>query len=73
MERLQVDDSYDDAIDPKFKRPQPVSKEKEIANLGKQGEDLGTTLLYVESGNNSTNSAIRMDDIDVFLRVDTYR
>ena len=64
-ERLACDDAYDYAIDPEGKRPQPTSAE---ADGGRPG-----TLLYVEAPDKSINSAIRLDDIEVFLRVHTYR
>ena len=38
-----------------------------------KGDDAATTLLYVESNNKSINSVIRMDDLEVFMRIDTYR
>ena len=38
-----------------------------------KGDDAATTLLYVESTNKSISSSIRMDDLEVFMRVDTYR
>ena len=51
FERLKIDDSYDDAVDENFKRPQPTSNEKEPGNDG--------TLLYVEVPDKCVNSVIR--------------
>jgi hypothetical protein len=65
IDRLNADDAYDDAIDPNVKRPQPTSND---INGGNQG-----TLLYVEAPIKCINSAIRMDDVEVFLRMQTYR
>ena len=72
VERLEVDDCYDQAVDPDVKRPQPISREKEVK--GADGNDNGgVTLLYVESKGKSVNSSIRIDDVEVFMRAHTYR
>jgi len=59
--RLAVDDAYDDAVDMKVPRPQPVSTDEDNGRKG--------ALLYVESPDRIINSAIRHDDIEVHLRV----
>lgn len=64
-ERLAADDAYDYAIDPEGRRPQPTSAE---ADGGRPG-----TLLYVEAPERSINSVVRLDDVEVYLRVQTYR
>jgi hypothetical protein len=64
-ERLSVEDSYDAAVDSSQKRPQPTSTD---VAAGKEG-----TLLYVEAPDKYINSVIRQDDIEVFLRLETYR
>lgn len=64
-ERLSVDDAYDYAVDPEGIRPQPTSGEGEGAQAG--------TLLYVEAPERSINSAVRVDDVEVYLRIQTYR
>jgi len=64
-ERLAVDDAYDYAVDPEGKRPQPTSGE---ADGGRSG-----TLLYVEAPERSVNSVVRLDDVEVYLRIQSYR
>jgi hypothetical protein len=64
-ERLVVEDAYDYAIDPEGRRPQPTSAE---ADGGRPG-----TLLYVEAPEKSINSVVRLDDVEVYLRIQTYR
>ena len=64
-DRLEKDDSYDSAVDPSTKRPQPTSSEQDGTRNG--------ALLYVEAPGKSINSVIRHDDFEVFLRVTTYR
>jgi hypothetical protein len=64
-ERLSVEDSYDIAVDTSQKRPQPTSSD---VAAGKE-----STLLYVEAPSKYISSVIRQDDIEVFLRIETYR
>ena len=64
-ERLSVEDSYDSAVDSSQRRPQPTSTD---VAAGKEG-----TLLYVEAPGKCINSVIRLDDVEVFLRLETYR
>jgi len=64
-ERLAVDDSYDAAVDPGVTRPQPTSSEQDGGRDG--------TLLYVEAPQKCINSAIRHDDLEVYLRIQTFR
>jgi hypothetical protein len=63
--RLAVEDAYDEAVDPGIPRPQPTSKEEAGGRDG--------ALLYVESPEPVVSSAIRQDDIEVHLRIQTYR
>lgn len=71
-ERLAEDDAYNEAIDPNFQRPQPTSKEEEI-QVSEGSKAPEKTLLYVESPEKIIHSSIRQDDIEVFLRIATYR
>lgn len=64
-ERLQVDDSYDAAVDTSAQRPQPTSKDHEAGGQH--------TLLYVEAPEKCINSVVRQDDVEVYLRIQTYR
>ena len=66
-ERLQIEDSYDSAVNPLEKRPQPISSDKN--EIGQEE----TTLLYNEKPEKSINSVIRLDDVEVYLRIQTYR
>ena len=59
-DRLAVEDSYDEAVDPNSTRPQPTSNEQEGGQDG--------TLLYVEAPQKCVNSVVRQDDVEVFLR-----
>jgi hypothetical protein len=64
-ERLSIEDSFSAAIDETAVRPQPVSNEEEG---GKKG-----ALLYVESPDRSVNSVIKQDDVEVAMRILSYR
>jgi hypothetical protein len=64
-ERLRIDDHYDDAVDKNAVRPQPIATEDD--------EPKTQTLLYVETIDKAINSSIRQDDLEVYMRITTYR
>lgn len=63
--RLSADDAYEEAVNPKVPRPQPISADAEAGRAD--------TLLYVEAPEKVVGSTIRQDDIEVMLRIQTYR